>query len=98
MRNHSRRLASLLIAAVSFGLLGISGCAARGTIRVYDPDDGEYRNWNRTEVRYYQEWEVDTHRDDEAYERRSPDEQREYWRWRHDHHHDRDHDHDRDSH
>lgn len=95
MRYHSRHLASLLTAVVFFGLLGITGCAARGSVRVYDPEYHDYHRWNRTEIVYYQQWERDTHRQDEDFDRRSPEDQREYWQWRHKHH---DHDHDRNNH
>jgi hypothetical protein len=76
---------SLLTAPVA-----ITGCAARGGYRAYDPDDGSYHQWNHVEVSYYSQWENETHRRHKDYRKRDQDEQRQYWQWRKQH---EDHDH-----
>jgi Spy/CpxP family protein refolding chaperone len=81
-------LASLLAATVA-----LVGCAAHSEYRVYDPDDGTYHYWNRSEAGYYNQWEHDTHRHHRDYRKRSQDEQRQYWQWRANH---RGHDQNRD--
>ncbi len=86
MRKYSRHIGSFLTAAVFLCLTGVSGCAARGSVRVYDPVYSQYRYWNRSEIGYYQQWERETHRRNEDFNRRSQQEQNEYWRWRHDRH------------
>lgn len=83
----SGKLASLLLAAAISSPLLITGCEVHG--RVYDSYDHQYRQW-APESTYYSQWEVETHRRHERYERRKHEEQEEYWEWRH--HHDHDHD------
>ena len=73
----------LLLAAALASPLVNTGCAVRA--RYYDADHGDYHRWNHGEVVYYNHWEVDTHRDHRDFDKRSPDDQREYWKWRHDH-------------
>lgn len=82
-------LPAVLAAAISSPVL-LTGCAVHG--RVYDDYDHQYVQW-RAEAPYYSQWESDTHRRRERFERRSHEEQQEYWQWRH---HQRDHDHDHD--
>jgi hypothetical protein len=76
----------LLAAAITSPLL-LTGCEVHG--RVYDSYDHAYVQW-APESPYYTQWEHDTHRHHERYERRSHQEQQEYWQWRRQHH---DHDH-----
>ncbi len=76
----------LLLAAVLASPLVNTGCAVRA--RYYDPDHGDYHRWNHGEVVYYNQWEVQTHRDHRDFKQRNADEQRDYWKWRHDHDHD----------
>lgn len=83
MNRYSKHLGSLLAAGVFLGLLGVSACVARGSVRYYDPVYGRYHNWNRHESDRYRQWEMDTHRRDEDFSRRSQQEQDDYWRWRH---------------
>ena len=93
MRKLYERICSISVSAAFLGLLFMTGCAAR--VRVYDPDYHDYHYWNHDEVVYYGQWERETHRHHEDFDRRSRADQDDYWRWRHSHH-DRDHDRDRD--
>ncbi len=77
-----QRLLSLLLSAVLVAPLFISGCAER----VYDPYHHDYHRWNGHERDYYLEWEKDTHRGHEDFDRRSDADQRQYWDWRHSSH------------
>jgi len=64
--------------------------------RVYDPYYTDYHVWNGDEVRYYNQWAVETHHDPHRdFRKLPPNEQKEYWTWRHNH---GDHDHDHDHH
>lgn len=73
-------------------MLLVAGCAVACVtpVRYYDADHGDYHVWNRGEIVYYQQWEVETHHEHVDYDRRSADDQRAYWNWRHSH---EDHDH-----
>jgi hypothetical protein len=54
-----------------------------------------HRQWGPGEETYYVQWETQTHRQHEDWNRRNREEQKEYWNWRkhhRDHHHDHDHD------
>jgi hypothetical protein len=82
VHTRSKFLPSLLIAGVLVILAIITGCAEH-TTRVYDPYYSDYHVWDRNEVVYYQRWEGDTHREHKDFNRRSADEQKEYWNWRH---------------
>jgi hypothetical protein len=74
----------LLVGAVcSPAILG--GCAVHASYRVYDPAYEDYHVWDHGEVVYYQRWEGETHRDHRDFQKRSADEQKEYWTWRHAH-------------
>jgi hypothetical protein len=92
MHKFAQRFSSLLMSAALFGLAGLSGCAARGSVRYYDPVYGEYHPWNHREIIYYRQWENETHRHDRDFHNRSRQEQNEYWRWRDQYYR---HDHDR---
>jgi len=95
MRIFSRLFTWLLFATVLAVPVVVSGCAARVSAgyRYYDADYNDYHTWNDGEVVYYTQWEHDTHRDHRDFQKRSKDEQREYWHWRHDHGDDRNRDH-----
>jgi len=80
MRVSHRMMDLTLCAAGLASLLAMAGCAARG---LYASSGDEYYGWNAGEDRYYRRWELETHRDHLAFNRRSPDEQRAYWGWRH---------------
>lgn len=79
-----RALPHLLAASLLTAPLAMVGCAEHSQYRVYDPDDGTYHYWN-DEAPYYQQWEVETRRQDREYRRRDHDEQRQYWQWRQNH-------------
>ncbi|HEV2387800.1 MAG TPA: hypothetical protein VGS20_11160 [Candidatus Acidoferrales bacterium] len=85
MRRYWRKIGSLLTALVFLSMVGITGCAVRGTVRVYDPDYDDYHVWNQAEIVYYQRWEVETNHPDRDFRHRGREEQAEYWRWRHQH-------------
>jgi hypothetical protein len=76
---------TVLLAAVLASPVLISGCAAHAGYRVYDPYYSDYHVWNHDEIVYYQQWEVETHRRHRDFDKRSADEQKEYWTWRHHH-------------
>ena len=94
MRSGQRYLASLLLtAALLLPALNIA-CAEHHYYRAYDVDHGDYHPWDAQENVYYQQWVVETHRDNRDFRKLKPEEQKEYWNWRHnpDHDHDKDHD------
>lgn len=78
-------LCTLLLAGSIAAPVMISGCAARAEYRVYDPYYSDYHIWNHNEIVYYQRWEAETHRDHRDFNKRSAEEQKEYWTWRHSH-------------
>jgi protein-tyrosine phosphatase len=91
MHTLSRALSTLILAAgLSMPLL-IAGCSADVGYRTYDPYYNDYHVWNHDEVVYYNNWEHDTHREHRDFNKRSKDEQKEYYSWRHNHEHDNDH-------
>jgi len=86
MRLSIGNFAPLLLAAALISPALTTGCAVHA--RVYDPDHGDYHVWAGETV-YYNQWEHDTHRDHRDFNKRSKEEQKEYWNWRHnqpDHH------------
>jgi hypothetical protein len=85
-----RHLGTFILGAALISPVVISGCAAR----VYDYEGHGYHRWNAHERGYYEEWEVETHRRHEDYDRRDRDDQRSYWKWRDEHHGDDHHHHD----
>ena len=79
---------SLFFAGTMLALVVSSGCAG-GSVRVgyraYDPYHSDYHRWDDGEIRFYNQWTVETHRPaDRDYRHLKQDEQREYWNWRHD--------------
>jgi hypothetical protein len=76
--NHG--MIALMLSSAAF-VLPMTGCA--GGSLVYDSDWRDYHRWNRDENRYYWQWEIRTHRDHQAFQRRSPGDQLEYLGWRH---------------
>ncbi|HXW57495.1 MAG TPA: hypothetical protein VEJ67_17220 [Candidatus Cybelea sp.] len=74
-------LVTLLMAGVLAGPVVISGCAEH--TRVYDPYYHDYHDWDHNEVGYYQRWETETRREHREFDKRSAEEQKEYWDWRH---------------
>lgn len=79
MRLNHGMLALMLSGAVLVSA-SVTGC---GSTLVYDSDWRDYHRWSPDENRYYRQWEIGTHRDHSAFQRRSDKEQREYWGWRH---------------
>lgn len=80
-----RCIASVFMAgALIFSSVGFSGCSDHA--RYYDAEYRDYHPWNHGEVAYYNRWEVETHREHRDFDRRSAEEQREYWKWRHSQH------------
>ncbi|HUB19132.1 MAG TPA: hypothetical protein VL990_10900 [Acidobacteriaceae bacterium] len=80
-----RKSTRFLIAAVFAASLLSVGCAVRA--RVYDPYDHDYHAW-AAENGYYVQWEHDTHRSHEDFDKRSDADRHAYWEWRHSHDHD----------
>jgi hypothetical protein len=82
MRSFFRSMTTAVLAA-ALSVPALTGCAHR----VYDPYYHDYHAWAGEES-YYSQWEHDTHRDHVDFNKRSADEQKQYWDWRHsqDHH------------
>ncbi|MGA9802802.1 MAG: hypothetical protein WA383_04100 [Terriglobales bacterium] len=81
------RFKHFLLAAILASPVLITGCATH--VRYYDPCYNDYHAWNHHEVVYYNQWEHDTHREHQDFNKRSDAEKKEYWTWRHnqnDHH------------
>jgi len=91
-----RAIPHLLLASLLLSPLALVGCAVHAGYRVYDPYDGTYHYWRDGEVRYYHQWEHETHRHSQDFRKRSADEQKQYWQWRQNHgsHNQNDHGHD----
>ncbi len=83
MSSISRKLAPLLLAAAVSLPLFITGCP--GDDRVYDPYYHDYHTWG-AEDPHYRQWEHDTHRDHQDFDKRSDSEKKEYWDSRHSQH------------
>lgn len=70
---------------VSAGMLASTfadtACASGGVF--YDSYGHDYHRWNRTEDRFYRQWELGGHRPHQDFSRRSRAEQDAYWDWRH---------------
>jgi hypothetical protein len=82
MRTFSRALTTFALTTALAAPLLLGGCAARVSTS-YDPYYNDYHRWDHNEVAYYSQWEVNTHRDHKDFQKRSPDEQKEYWTYRH---------------
>ncbi len=82
MRSPLKSLATILLATTIGAPVLTTGCEAH--VRVYDPYYHGYHTWNG-EVVYYNQWETETHREHRDFNKRSADEQKEYWDWRHKH-------------
>lgn len=80
MRSIFRSLAPVLLAAAIAAPVLTTGCAVHA--RIYDPYYHDYHVW-ATEEPYYSQWEHDTHREHRDFDKRSADEQKNYWDWRH---------------
>jgi hypothetical protein len=89
MHSGSRYFSSLLLAAAFFVPAITTGCATRN---YHDPYYNDYHRWDRGERGYYNQWVIETHRDNRDFRRLKKDEQKQYWDWRHNHHDDHDHD------
>ena len=85
MSNLRRCLCSVALAAALASPVVITGCAAHAGYRVYDPDHEDYHRWDDREVRFYGQWENETHREHRDFDKRNRDEQKEHWNWRHGH-------------
>lgn len=92
MRILPKKIVPIAMTAVMAAPLLLTGCEVHG--RVYDSYDHQYRQW-APESGFYVQWENDNHYKHERYERRSHDQQQNYWQWRAKH---QDHDHDHDRH
>jgi hypothetical protein len=79
----SKNLTVVLYAALLAAPVFAIGCAAHE--RVYDPYYHDYHGRNGEAV-YYNQWEHDTHRDHVDFNKRSANDQKEYWNWRHSQH------------
>lgn len=73
---------------IAIMMVCLATACVTGGHRYYDTDHGDYHVWNSTEITFYTQWEGETHRPHEDFDRRSHEEQSEYWNWRHNHDHD----------
>jgi hypothetical protein len=80
MRSFNRVISSILLAPTLGVVVQCTGCV--GHAGYYDPYYHDYHP-RGGEVAYYSQWEHDTHRDHVDLNKRSKDEQKEYWDWRH---------------
>jgi len=87
MRNFNRPFISFLLAAALATPVLVTGCSARVSNGYVN--DGHYNDnhWSSHETVYYSQWESSTHRDHVDYQKRSAEEQNEYWAWRHNNNH-----------
>lgn len=84
-----RYLSSLLLAGTLLSPVITSGCGGTVAVgyRARDPYYHDYHRWDDGEVRFYNQWTVETHRPaGRDYRRLKRNEQRDYWNWRHNHH------------
>jgi hypothetical protein len=81
MRSLYRQFAPVLLAVALAAPVVITGCAAH--VRYYDPYYNDYHGWDHREVVYYNQWEHDTHRNHQDFNKRSDADKKEYWTWRH---------------
>jgi hypothetical protein len=80
-----RYIGSLVMAgALITSSAGFIGCS--GHVRYYDTEYHDYHPWNHEEIVYYNRWETDTHREHRDFDKRSAEEQKQYWEWRHQQH------------
>jgi hypothetical protein len=91
-----RRVTPLLIAAIFLTPLLTTGCAEHRRV-YYDPYYQDQHPW-ANENSYYMQWEGDTHRHHEDFNKRNKDDQKAYWDWRHKNDKDHGHDHDQRPH
>ena len=87
--HHKNWHKSLLTSALAIAFLSpviLAGCSGRVEYRAYDPYYSDYHPWNHDEVVYYQNWETSTHRSHVDFQKRTPDDQKEYFTWRHSQH------------
>jgi len=84
----------MILLALAFCLPVVTvGCAEHRHYRAYDPYYHDYHEWNDTEITYYHQWAIETHRDpNRDFRHLDRDDQQRYWEWRHNHEHDHDHD------
>ena len=92
-----RKITPLLVAAAFCLPLLTTGCAQH---RYYYDSYTHQRYPYAEENTYYVQWENDTHRQHEDFNKRSKEDQKAYWDYRHknDKDHDQNHDHDQNPH
>jgi hypothetical protein len=59
------------------------GCAAH--VRMYDVDHRDYHHWDHHEDIVYRQYLGERHENYRDFNKRSADEQKDYWNWRHSH-------------
>jgi hypothetical protein len=86
MRQRTRLVSRVMIAAILSAPMTLQACAGHGNVgSYYDPYYSDYHNWNGTELGYYQRWEGETGRQHMDFGRRPAEEQHAYFGWRHAH-------------
>jgi hypothetical protein len=83
MQSSLKKFARLLLAGAFVSPIFITGCAVQA--RVYDPYYNDSHTWGHETV-YYNQWEHDTHRDHQDFDKRNDADKKAYWDWRHTQH------------
>jgi hypothetical protein len=83
MRKPYRCLCSFAMTAALASTVVLTGCAARASYRVYDPEHEDYHRWDDHEASFYVQWENETRREHRDFDKRDRDDQKLYWSWRH---------------
>jgi len=77
---HRDRFLGALVLSFALAAPGVvAGCV---THRMSDPAPSGYHVWNSQEVGPYGQWEGETHRQHQEFNKRPANEQKEYWTWR----------------
>lgn len=76
----SFRFCAPILLAAALTTPAMTGCAVHA--RVYDPYDHNYHAW-ASERGHYEQWEQQNHMQHQDYNKRSADQQKQYWDWRH---------------
>ncbi len=82
-KNTTCWLRSLLLVVSIAAPAAIVGCAAH--VQYYDAEYHDYHHWGPGEERYYRTYLAEKHEPYRDFNKRSKDEQTDYWKWRHNH-------------
>ncbi len=85
MRGFVRCLKPMICSAALAATLFTAGCTVHAGVASGYGYRTDYHTWNDHETVYYNQWEVNTHRNHMEFDKRSGDDQKAYWKWRHHH-------------